>query len=160
MRCGVYHRLVDVVHADVGGCVALHPVGVVVEELTELRALERSLHQLGGLEIQLDPRVDIGFDLARLTPVVVVDRLATDTVEPQLAKPLDALERGAGERYVHRSVARLAFSRAEIGSLFMAVLIGVLVCGDGQSNWYKGVQLITVYAIIALMFYLIPEISR
>ena len=31
-----------------------------------------------------------------------------------------------------------------------------LVCGDGQSNWYKGVQLVTVYTIIALMFYLIP----
>lgn len=54
----------------------------------------------------------------------------------------------------------LAFSRAEIGSLFMAVLIGAMVCGDGQSNWYKGVQLITVYAIIALMFYLIPDIAR
>ena len=50
----------------------------------------------------------------------------------------------------------LAFSRAEIGSLFIAVMIGALVCGDGQSNWYKGVQLITVYAIIALMFYFIP----
>jgi Ca2+:H+ antiporter len=50
----------------------------------------------------------------------------------------------------------LAFNRAEIGSLFIAVLIGAMVCGDGQSNWYKGVQLITVYAIIALMFYLIP----
>lgn len=54
----------------------------------------------------------------------------------------------------------LAFSRAEIGSLFMAVLIGALICGDGQSNWYKGVQLTTVYAIIALMFYLVPEIPR
>ena len=32
----------------------------------------------------------------------------------------------------------LSFGRAEIGSLFMAVLIGALVCGDGQSNWYKG----------------------
>jgi Ca2+:H+ antiporter len=52
----------------------------------------------------------------------------------------------------------LAFSRAEIGSLFMAVLIGAMVCGDGQSNWYKGVQLVTVYAIIALMFYLIPQL--
>ena len=51
----------------------------------------------------------------------------------------------------------LSFGRAEIGSLFMAVLIGALVCGDGQSNWYKGVQLITVYAMIALMFYLMPE---
>jgi Ca2+:H+ antiporter len=53
----------------------------------------------------------------------------------------------------------LAFNRAEIGSLFIAVLIGALVCGDGQSNWYKGVQLITVYAIIALMFYLIPALT-
>jgi Ca2+:H+ antiporter len=50
----------------------------------------------------------------------------------------------------------LAFNRAEIGARFIAVLIGGMVCGDGQSNWYKGVQLITVYAIIALMFYLIP----
>jgi len=54
----------------------------------------------------------------------------------------------------------LAFNRAEIGSLLIAVLIGALVCGDGQSNWYKGVQLMTVYAIIALMFYFIPEIAH
>lgn len=53
----------------------------------------------------------------------------------------------------------LAFNRAEVGSLFMAVLIGALVCGDGESNWFKGVQLITVYAIIALMFYLIPNLG-
>src|SRR6266446_3551063 len=52
----------------------------------------------------------------------------------------------------------LAFGRAEIGSLLMAVLIGALVCGDGQANWFKGVQLITVYAIVALMFYLMPEL--
>ena len=53
----------------------------------------------------------------------------------------------------------LAFGRAEIGSLLMAVLIGAMVSGDGQSNWFKGVQLITVYAIVALMFYLIPEVA-
>lgn len=53
----------------------------------------------------------------------------------------------------------LAFNRAEIGSLFIAVLIGAMVCGDGQSNWYKGIQLVTVYAIIALMFYFIPEMT-
>jgi Ca2+:H+ antiporter len=50
----------------------------------------------------------------------------------------------------------LSFSRPEIGSLFMAALIGALVAGDGRANWYKGVQLITVYLIIALMFYFIP----
>jgi Ca2+:H+ antiporter len=50
----------------------------------------------------------------------------------------------------------LAFSRPEIGSLFMGVLIGAHVAGDGRANWYKGVQLVTVYLIIALMFYLLP----
>jgi Ca2+:H+ antiporter len=53
----------------------------------------------------------------------------------------------------------LSFSRPEIGSLFMAVLIGALVAGDGRSNWYKGVQLIAVYLIIALMFYFIPTVE-
>lgn len=50
----------------------------------------------------------------------------------------------------------LSFNRAEIGALFMAVLIATVVAGDGRSNWYKGVQLIAVYLIIALMFYFIP----
>ena len=50
----------------------------------------------------------------------------------------------------------LAFNKVEIASLFVAVFIGAIVCGDGRSNWYKGVQLITVYAIIAWMFYLLP----
>jgi Ca2+:H+ antiporter len=53
----------------------------------------------------------------------------------------------------------LSFSQAEIGSLFMAVLIGALVAGDGRSNWYKGVQLVAVYLIIALMFYVIPTME-
>ena len=50
----------------------------------------------------------------------------------------------------------LAFGRAEIGALFLAVLIGTVVAGDGRSNWFKGVQLIAVYLIVALMFYFIP----
>ena len=53
----------------------------------------------------------------------------------------------------------LAFGRAEMGSLFIAVMTGALVSGDGEANWYKGVQLITVYAIIALMFYLMPQLT-
>ncbi len=53
----------------------------------------------------------------------------------------------------------LAFNRAEVGALFLGVLTGALVCGDGQSNWFKGVQLITVYSIVALMFYFLPELK-
>ena len=51
----------------------------------------------------------------------------------------------------------LAFGRAELGSLLFAVLIGAMVSGDGRSNWYKGVQLITVYLIMAFLFYFMPE---
>jgi len=54
----------------------------------------------------------------------------------------------------------LSFGRAEVGALLMAVLIGAVVSGDGRSNWYKGVQLITVYLIIALMFYFLPDVTR
>jgi Ca2+:H+ antiporter len=58
--------------------------------------------------------------------------------------------------FVAPSPLELSFNRAEIGSLFMAVLIGALVAGDGRANWYRGVQLVAVYLIIALMFYFIP----
>jgi Ca2+:H+ antiporter len=50
----------------------------------------------------------------------------------------------------------LSFNRAEVGSLFIGVLLGTVVCGDGQANWFKGVQLVTVYTIIAMMFYFLP----
>src|SRR5262245_4365761 len=53
----------------------------------------------------------------------------------------------------------LSFSRAEVGSLLMGTLIGAMVSGDGRSNWYKGVQLVAVYAVIAMMFYFLPEVA-
>jgi len=54
----------------------------------------------------------------------------------------------------------LAFSRAEIGTLFLTVLIGAIVAGDGRSNWFKGIQLITVYAMIAILFYFLPVVKH
>jgi Ca2+:H+ antiporter len=54
----------------------------------------------------------------------------------------------------------LSFSRAEIGTLFLGVLVGAIVAGDGRSNWYKGVQLILVYAMIAILFYFLPDAAR
>ena len=50
----------------------------------------------------------------------------------------------------------LSFTRAEIGTLFLGVLVGAIVNGDGRANWYKGVQLMLVYAMIALLFYFLP----
>ena len=54
----------------------------------------------------------------------------------------------------------LSFGRAEVGSLFLGTLLATIVCGDGESNWYKGVQLVTLYLIIALMFYFIPDVVK
>lgn len=53
----------------------------------------------------------------------------------------------------------LSFSRAEVGTLFIGVIIGAMVYGDGQANWFKGVQLITIYLIMAMMFYFMPGVN-
>jgi Ca2+:H+ antiporter len=50
----------------------------------------------------------------------------------------------------------LSFNRALLGAMFFAVLLGIIIAGDGRSNWYKGVQLIVFYLILAAMFYYIP----
>ena len=50
----------------------------------------------------------------------------------------------------------LSFSRLELGVLLLAVLIGGSVANDGKGNWFKGVQLLTVYATIALLLYFVP----
>ena len=54
----------------------------------------------------------------------------------------------------------LSFSRAEIGFLFVSVLLGGMVASDGRSNWFKGVQLLAVYALLALVCYLVPTPSQ
>ena len=51
----------------------------------------------------------------------------------------------------------LSFSRAELGTLFLSVLVGAIVVGDGRSNWYKGAQLVLMYAMIAILFYFLPD---
>jgi Ca2+:H+ antiporter len=50
----------------------------------------------------------------------------------------------------------LAFGRGELLLLFMTVMIGTVVASGGRSNWYKGVQLLTVYLIFAFLFFLHP----
>ena len=51
---------------------------------------------------------------------------------------------------------QLVFSQAEMWMLFGAVLLGATVATTGQSNWFKGVQLLALYLIIAAVLYLIP----
>lgn len=62
-------------------------------------------------------------------------------------------------RFVGPERLTLSFSRPEIGALFFGVLIGVVLAGDGRANWFKGVQLIGFYLILAALFYLLPAVT-
>jgi len=50
----------------------------------------------------------------------------------------------------------LAFTRGEITLVFMSILIATFVASGGKTHWYKGVQLLTVYLIFSILFFLIP----
>jgi Ca2+:H+ antiporter len=47
----------------------------------------------------------------------------------------------------------LVFNGYELGALLFAVLIGNLVTQEGESNWFEGVQLLALYAVLGLVFY-------
>lgn len=38
----------------------------------------------------------------------------------------------------------------------MSILIMAFVSSGGKTHWYKGVQLLTVYLIFSILFFLIP----
>jgi Ca2+:H+ antiporter len=50
----------------------------------------------------------------------------------------------------------LAFSRLEIGALLLGTLIVITTSNDGRATWFKGVQLLAVYLIIAASVYWMP----
>jgi Ca2+:H+ antiporter len=54
----------------------------------------------------------------------------------------------------------LEFSRLEIGTLFLGTLIVTTTSGDGRATWFKGVQLLAVYLVIASAVYWLPTAAR
>ncbi len=50
----------------------------------------------------------------------------------------------------------LVFNSYELAALIGAVLIAVLISIDGKTNWLEGVQLLALYAIVAIAFYYAP----
>ena len=51
----------------------------------------------------------------------------------------------------------LVFNAFEITAIGLSVLAVAFVAMDGESNWLEGFQLLGVYLVLALAFYLIPE---
>jgi Ca2+:H+ antiporter len=50
----------------------------------------------------------------------------------------------------------LLFNGLEISAIALSVLATSIVVNDGESNWVEGLQLLSVYLILALAFYFVP----
>lgn len=51
---------------------------------------------------------------------------------------------------------QLIFNAFELLALIVGVFIAVMVSQDGESNWLEGAELLAVYLILALAFFLLP----
>ena len=49
----------------------------------------------------------------------------------------------------------LVFNGLELAAVLLAVLIAIHVANDGESNWFEGVQLLAVYAVLAIVFFFV-----
>ena len=47
----------------------------------------------------------------------------------------------------------LVFNGFELGGVLIAILIAQVVTHDGESNWFEGVQLLALYAILGIAFF-------
>jgi Ca2+:H+ antiporter len=52
---------------------------------------------------------------------------------------------------------QLSFTAGGVALLFISLIIGAFVASSGAGNWYKGVQLLALYLMIALLLYLVPS---
>ena len=50
----------------------------------------------------------------------------------------------------------LLFNAFEIAAIALSVLATQIVVSDGESNWVEGLQLLSVYLVLALAFYFVP----
>jgi Ca2+:H+ antiporter len=47
----------------------------------------------------------------------------------------------------------LVFNGFELGAILLAALIANAVTSEGESTWFEGVQLLAVYAVLAIAFF-------
>jgi Ca2+:H+ antiporter len=62
--------------------------------------------------------------------------------------------------YLFGTPMDLEFTIPEVVAVVGAIIIVEQISGDGESNWVEGVQLLSVYAILAILFYYLPEVHH
>ena len=59
--------------------------------------------------------------------------------------------------YLFGKPMNLEFTIPEVVAVFGSILIVQQICSDGESNWIEGLQLLSVYAILGILFYFLPD---
>lgn len=59
--------------------------------------------------------------------------------------------------YLFGTPMDLEFTIPEIVAVVLAVGIVGQIAGDGESNWLEGAQLVSVYIVLGILFYFLPE---
>jgi Ca2+:H+ antiporter len=47
----------------------------------------------------------------------------------------------------------LVFNGFELGGILLAILIANHVTAEGESNWFEGLQLLAVYVVLGIAFF-------
>jgi len=113
------------------GIILIPLVGNVAEHVVAVQVAMKNKMEL-SLSISLGSSLQIALFV---TPILVFVSLLIDSSNP----------------------LQLTFDQFEIAAMFGASLIAALIALDGERNWLEGVQLLSVYVIIALAFFFLPS---
>lgn len=59
--------------------------------------------------------------------------------------------------YLRDEPMDLLFTTMEVAAVVLSVIVTWMVTQDGQSNWFEGVMLLMLYAILGVAFFFLPE---
>jgi Ca2+:H+ antiporter len=62
--------------------------------------------------------------------------------------------------YLFGRPMNLEFTIPEVVAVVASILIVQQICSDGESTWMEGVQLLSVYAILGILFYFLPDVHH
>jgi Ca2+:H+ antiporter len=60
--------------------------------------------------------------------------------------------------YLFGTPMNLEFTVPEVVAVIASIIIVEQISSDGESNWLEGVQLLSVYAVLAILFYFLPDV--
>jgi Ca2+:H+ antiporter len=60
--------------------------------------------------------------------------------------------------YLFGTPMDLEFTVPEVVAVVASIIIVEQISSDGESNWIEGLQLLSVYAVLAVLFYFLPDV--